>query len=183
MTAKISRTLHLVIPIEQGDKTLFAHSTPIATETFDAYFLPIAKTFAAIYTEGLGVISGPRVAAKILKTVAESLGQWDEVKQGLMAEIRRLTSVFAPTDKGWDMIPLEEAINKQIIDTDDASEVDNAIVFFTLVWHMHKRTDRAEVISGMASLWGARSESLNSTEFLASLQTSTAAAATGKSAA
>ena len=67
---KINRKLHLVIPIEQGNKTLYAHSTPVEAETFDNFFLPIAKTFSAIYSEGLGVIAGPRIAAKLLRRVS-----------------------------------------------------------------------------------------------------------------
>ncbi len=183
MTVRINRKLHLVIPIEQGDKTLYAHATPVETEVFDTYFLPIAKTFSSIYTEGLGAVAGPRVAAKMLKQVSEALGQWDDVKQGFMAEIRRLCNVFAPTDSGWSMIPLEEAISKKIIDKGDASEVENAIVFFTLTWLMHKKTDRERIISDAAGLWGARIESLNCTEFRDSLQMLIAKDNSGKAAA
>lgn len=192
MTAKINRKLYLVVPIQQGERTLYAHSAPIASETFDAYFLVLAKTFAAIYAEGLGVMAGPRVAARLLRSVAESIGQWEAsdkqpgantVKDGLMRDIRQRTNIFAPTDHGWDMIPLEEAIKKGVIDQEDASEVDNAIVFFTVAWHMHKRTDREEVLSSAALLWGAQLESLGATDFQTSLGTSTTDAGTGKSAA
>jgi len=182
MTVKINRKLHLVIPIEQGERTLYAHSTPVETETFDTFFLPIAKTFSAIYTEGLGVIAGPRIAAKMLKQVSESINQWDEVKTGFLAEIRRLTNVFAPTDTGWSMIPLDEAINKKVIDKDDASEVENAIVFFTLSWLMHKKTDREKILHDAAALWGARVEYLSCTEFRDSLPILTAKDSSGKKA-
>ena len=180
MTAKISRRLHLVIPITQEGKTLYAHSTPIGAETFDMFFLPIAKTFSAIYTEGLGVIAGPRVAAKLLRRVAESLNQWDEVNTGLVAEIKRLTNVFAPSDTGWKMYPLDDAIRTNIIDKEDGAEVENAIVFFTLAWHMHNRNDREPVIRDAAILWGARTESLNCTDFRDSLQISTNVEPIGK---
>lgn len=175
MTLKVNRQLHLVIPITQGEKTLFVHSTPVSSEQFDTFFLVIAKTFSAIYAEGLGAVAGPRVAAKLLRRVAESLGEWEDVKVGLVDEIRRMTNVFAPTDKGWQMIPLDDAVTSKLIDKEDASEVENAIVFFTVTWLMHKRTDREEVVTAAASLWGARIDSLSCTAFLDSLRTSTTA--------
>ena len=61
----INRKLNLVIPIERADGSqIFTHSTPISAEVFDKYFLVIAKTFSAIYSEGLGPLGGPRVAAR-----------------------------------------------------------------------------------------------------------------------
>lgn len=173
MTPKVNRKLHLVLPIAQEGRTLYVHSTPIASETFDAFFLPIAKTFSAIYTEGLGVIAGPRVAAKLLRRVSESLNQWDEVNTGLLAEIKRLTNVFSPSDTGWKMIPLDDAARTNVIDKDDVAEVENAIVFFTLAWHMHNKRDREPVVKDAAVLWGARTEYLNCTDFRDSLPIST----------
>jgi len=169
MTLKINRKLHLVIPVEQGDKTLYVHSTPVGTETFDMFYLPIAKTFSAIYTEGLGMVAGPRIAAKLLRTVSESLNRWEEVQKGLVAEINRLTNVFSPTDTGWKMIPLDDAIRTNVIDAEDTAEVENAIVFFTLVSLMHNKTEREIVIQGAVKLWGARAELLNCTAFRDSL--------------
>lgn len=186
MTPKINRKLHLVVPVEQGDLTLHVHSTPVDGEIFDDFFLPISKTFSAIYQEGLGVVGGPRVAAKMLKAVAETLGIWDSedpeaktVKRGFMAECHRLTNVFVPGDKGWQMLPFDDAVRTGVIDKDDASEVENAVVFFMLVWLMHRRTERQSVLEGAASLWGARVTSSNCTEYRDSLPTSTPAASSG----
>jgi hypothetical protein len=58
-------------------------------------------------------MSGPRVAAMILKDKAIELGVWDGpegVERGLIQEIRRLANVFVPTDKGWETIPINEAV-------------------------------------------------------------------------
>ena len=55
---KINRALNLVIPIDSEKGQLFVHSTPISREIFEQYFLVISKTFAAIFSEGLGAIAG-----------------------------------------------------------------------------------------------------------------------------
>lgn len=193
MTPKPNRKLHLVVPVEQGPVTAYVHSTPVDGDVFDTFFLPISKTFAAIYQEGLSVVSGPRVAAKMLKAVSTSLGIWESesgdperigltVKGGLMAEIHRLTNVFVPTpENGWSMVPLDDAIRLGVLDAEDVDEVENALVFFTLAWLMHKRTDRQQVLEGAASLWGAQVTFSTCTAFRDSLPTSTAAASSGKS--
>jgi len=183
---RINKRLHLVIPVTREDGTvLYAHSTPISEEIFDAHFLVIAKTFSAIYAEGLGPLAGPRVADKILRRVARNLGEWDKSDgtpgpaQGLVAEMRRLTNVLAPGAKGWEMRQFEEALSAQLIDATDASEIEAALTFFTVASAMHRRVDLKEILEAAAGLWGARIEYLNCTEYLNSLRTSTEAASTG----
>ncbi|MGH8321582.1 MAG: hypothetical protein ACRESI_06480 [Gammaproteobacteria bacterium] len=178
--AEISRRLHLVIPIQLTKSTLYAHITPIDTTTFDTFFLPIAKTFSRIYTEGLGIVAGPRVASKLLKLVAEDLGTWEQVRSGLVAEIRRLTNILCLETAGWKLYPFEDAVRNKIIDAEDASEVENAAVFFTLISHMHKRNERELIMTPVAALWGARVELLNCTEYQSSLPTSTSVESIGK---
>ena len=178
--AKINRQLNLVIPIEQGESTIYAHATPVSSETFDSYFLTIAKAFSAIYSEGLGIIAGPRVAHNVLRKVSEELGNWDEIKRGLINEIHRLTNVFAPQDKGWQMIPYDDAVRTGVIDAEDVGEIESALVFFTLSWHMHKRNAREEILQGASALWGAQITSLSCTEYRDSLPTLTAGENTGE---
>lgn len=179
---RIDRRLNFVIPIDQDGKTLYVHAMPISREVFERYAIVIAKTFAAIYNEGLGILAGPRVAAHVLKKIAVASGEWDGdggVARGLMAEIRRLANVLLPGPKGWETVPLEDAIRREMIDPDDASEVENAIVFFCVASSMHKRAELKVVLDGASKFWGARVESLNCTEFAASLPMSTAGASTG----
>lgn len=181
MTPKISRNLHLVIPVEQNGVTLHVHSTPLSSEIMDDFFLPIAKAFAAINGEGLGVLAGPKVAARILKAVSERLGIWDSdnpdehktVKSGVVAEIHRLTNVFVPGPTGWQMQPLDDAVRTGAIDKDDAADVENIITFFTVMWLMHKKDVREQTMTSAAELWGGQLTSLNCTGFRASLPTST----------
>jgi hypothetical protein len=179
---RLDRRLNFVIPIEQDGKTVYVHSMPISRDVFERYAIVIAKTFAAIYNEGLGIIAGPRVAAHVLKKVAVASGEWDGesgVARGLMAEIRRLSNVLVPGAKGWETVPLEDAIKRGMIDPEDASEVENAVVFFCVASSMHKRAELKAVLDGASMYWGARVESSNCTEFAASLPTSTAGANTG----
>lgn len=175
MTAKLNRRLYLVIPIEQEGKTVYAHCSPVSTEQFANSYLLMAKAFAKLYKEDLGVLAGPRVAAMLLKEVAASLGKEEEGVR-LLQDLRRLINVIGPTENGWVPLPFEDALKSGAIDREDAEEVENASAFFTLAWRMHKRSEREEVLTGAAAIWSAQLTSLACTEYLASLPTSTTAA-------
>lgn len=186
--ASINRKLHLVIPLKQESRTVYVHSTPLDRSVMDSFFLPIAKTFAAINAEGLGILAGPKVASRLLKAVSESLKIWDSdnpedmtVKSGVLAEIRRLTNVFVPGPEGWQMLPLEDAVKTRIIDADDAEGVENIIVFFTVNWLMHSKEARVGVMESAAELWDAQLVSSTCTEYRDSLRTSTPAESSGES--
>jgi hypothetical protein len=170
-------TLNFVMPIErENGMTVHVYATPISRAVFERYYMVMAKTFNTIYSGGLGIMSGPRVAAMILKDTAIDLGVWEGsegVERGLIMEIRRLTNVFVPTPNGWETIPIHEAIAKGHLDEDDMSEVENALAFFTVASHMHRKTDRKGILDGASKLWGARLESLSSSEYCASLSKST----------
>lgn len=184
---KLDRRLNLVIPVERGDgTTVYAHSAPISADIFDTYFLPIAKTFSAIYAEGLGPIAGPRVADKVLRKVAQEMGIWDTpggVQHGLVAEIRRLTNVLLPGKNGWELLPYEDALKQKTIDQDDAHEIEAALTFFMVASAMHRRADLEAILNGAMNLWGARTELLSCTEFLNSLRTLSEVGNTGETAA
>jgi len=182
---KIDKKLNLVIPIETDDGTLYVHSMPIRREIFDTYFLVLSKTFAAIHGEGLGEIAGPRVAALILKKIAMDTGMWEGemgVQRGLINEIHRQTNVLVLGDKGWQTVPYDEAISKQLISADDAVEVENAITFFIVSSAMHRRAMVKKMVEGAAVLWGGQISSLNCTEFASSLPTSTETVNSGETA-
>ena len=172
---QIDKRLNLVVPVYQdGDKVLYVHSAPIRRETFERYFFVISKAFATIYQKGLGAMAGPRIAAMLLKKIAQEDGEWEGplgVERGLFAEIHRLSNVIAPGDKGWEQIPFEEALRLKLIDDDDASEIENAICFFILASAMHRKTELTGVLEAVKGLWGAQTTSFNSTEYIASLPT------------
>jgi hypothetical protein len=177
---EINKRLNLVIPIERADGTMvYAYSIPIAKTIFERYYMVFAKAFSVIYGGGLGIMVGPRVAAMVLRDAAKDLGVWDGpegAEHGLVNEIHRLTYVVVLTERGWETIPFQEAIAKKLIDEEDVGEVDNAISFFTLASHMHRKKDKVGIMEGAVKLWGGHLESLSYTEFCAYLPTSTEAA-------
>ena len=186
----IDRSLSLVIPLERdaGD-LLYVHSTPISSQVYDSYWRVLARTFSDINMQGLGAM-GPRIAAKMLRDVAEEMGVWSDdprakrigVERGLIAEIRRLTNALVPGEKGWELIPIDDAVKSGHVDEEDLEEVDGILVFFTAGSHLFRKATRTELLTGALAPWGARIESLSCTEFLKSLTTSTAGESTGVSA-
>ena len=172
---RIDAKLNIVIEVETDEGTIFVHSVPISRDVFERYFLVISKTFAAIISEGLSFISGPRVAAMMLKKIATDMGVWegrDGVSNGLVAEIRRLSNVIIPTSSGWKTVPFQDAIDKKLMNEDDIAEVEGIIAFFICASAMTRKTEIAAILDRM-QLWGARVTSLNCTEYAASLPTLT----------
>jgi len=177
---KINKALNLVIPIESDDGgTIYVHSTSISRAVFEQFFVVISKAFSQIYNEGLGVTAGPRIAAMMVRKVAEDMGVKDDVEKGLINEMKRLTNVVAPGEHGWETLPLDEAVRTGRISADEMSEVENALAFFSLASAMHRKAEKEAILRGAVSLWGGQITSLNSTEWLASLPTLTVTAPSG----
>ena len=197
---RLDQKLNFVVPIyrtvtrkdadgvehEVDEAVAYVHSTPILRETFDRYCMTLAKTFASIYSDGLGFVAGPRVAMNILQEKATDLNDWDGddgVKNGLLGEINRLTSYIAPGKDGWEAVPLEVALQRKALSDDDVAEVTNAVAFFIVNSAMLRRMDLKTALDGAAKLWGARVTFSGCTEFIASLPKSTVAESTGATAA
>lgn len=192
---KIDRSLNLVIPIEREVGCIYIHSMPIPRVVFEQYFMPISKAFASIYSKGIGVLGGPRIAYLLLKQSAEDLGVWDGqgrselaeierngVKNGLINEIKRLTNVVAIGENGWETLQLDEALKKNLIDEEEEFEALNAIVFFTLNSAMHTRAILLGFLKMMNDSFGTQTTSSNCTEFARSLPTSTTQESSGEKA-
>ena len=181
----IDKKLNLVIPVYQGEKVLYVHSAPIGRVVFERYFMTISKAFTSVYSRGLGTMAGPRVASMLVKKIAIDDGDWEGpagVERGFFAEIRRLSNLIAPTENGWQAIPLEEALAKKMLDEDDASEVENAICFFILASAMHRKKELAGVLDSVKDFWGAQTSSLNCTEYMDSLRISKTEESSGEKA-
>jgi hypothetical protein len=180
---RIDERLNLVIPVKRDGPTIYVHSMPISREVFEANFMLISKAFSAIYSEGLTVIAGPRVAAMLIRHIASEMGIWENSKTGepgagksFLEEIKRLTNVAVPNEKGWGMIPLQVAIDQNLLSPDELSEVMGAVCFFTLNSSMMRSSEILQTLEGMESLWGTQTTSSNITAFIASLEMSTEAA-------
>ena len=171
----INRKLNFVIPVETAPGvTIYVHSTPISREVFDTYFKVFGRAFTEMYSGGYNHVSGPRIAKLLLKQTAVDMGLWDGprgVNSGLFGEIHRITNVVSPGPRGWVATPFEDALKQKTFDEDDLSEIENAIAFFILASAMHRKAEVRPVLELASSLWGARLESLNCTEFTASLPT------------
>ena len=166
---KINKQLNLVVPCEDGDEVIYIHSSPISTEVFEKYHRVIAKAFSVIYSEGLNVISAPRVAAMVLREVAEEMGRLDDINNGLLNEIKRLSNVSILESNGWVSLPLDIAEKRSLIEPETMQEAMNKIVFFILCSAMHTGKQKIAMLEAMAGLWEVALTSLNATEYNKSL--------------
>lgn len=182
---KIDRKLNLVIPIEREDDLgpLYVHAMPLSLPAFQRHALVIAKTFSAIYTQGLSFVAGPRVAAMLLKEIAEDLGRWDGedgVEMGLIFEMRRTAHLICPTPDGWQRLVLDDAVRRGLLDEEELSEIEGILIFFMVASAMHRGQEQTIALTGMARIWNAQLSSLGCTAFLNSLPTSTPADSSGE---
>lgn len=177
---KLSKRLNFVIPVDRGDGSIdYVHAAPIGEETFDKYFMTIGQAFSQLYSGGLGLFAGPRLAAKLIKRVAIASESWegeDGVEKGLFGAMRQRAMFVRP---GSENVLLEEAEAKGMISSEDVSEVENALAFFIVASSMHKRSELPVILGVVSRIWDARTSSLNATEFSASLRTSTADESSG----
>lgn len=184
---KINKKLNLVIPIYGEDEKsprAFIHSTPVGTDIWEKFWEPISMAFTRIMSGGHGSVGGPRVADKLLRKSAETLGVWvgpDGLEKGFWAEVHRLTLVFVQKDNGWEMVPWYEArTNSDVIEPEDVSEVEAALAFFTLASLMHRRSVLKDMLGVALGLWGAGITSLDSTAYQSTLPISTETENTGE---
>jgi hypothetical protein len=174
---RIDKRLNLIIPVETENGRFYVHSTPLSRDVFERYFLVISKTFAAIHAEGLGSFGGPRVAYLMLKKIAIDSGCWEGlggVENGLLSEIKRLSTVIAPTESGYRQMPIESAINGELFNDDDVDDIMGYAVFFICVSAMHKRELVAGTMAIVNSLWSTETSLLSCMEYLNLLPTSIA---------
>lgn len=171
---RINKALNLIIPItSENGETMYVHSTPISRDVFEQFYLVIAKSFANIFSQGLGAIAGPRIAYLMLKKTSEDLGEWDLVERGFINEIIRLSNVAFVGDNGWETLPLNTALEHKKIDKETFDDIEGELVFFTLVSLMNKKNQIQAIMDTVNGLWGSKVKSLDFTEFTNSLQTST----------
>jgi len=176
-------------PVMEAPVVAYVHSTPLPAEVVDQYFMILGQTFSKIFSGGLGLASGPANAMRVMRSLAMEQKAWADdsasgtigVKRGVVDQIERLTTVAVPADNGgWQSVPLAVAVDRKFISAEDKAEVENAIVFFIVASATLARAQRKAMVTAAADLWGAQTSSLSSTEFMASLKTSTATASSGE---
>lgn len=178
---KINRKLNLVIEVERSDGTIaHVHHTPIPEEVYDAHWELITRTVSGMYMKKFLPPVAVRVGLKMLRSVAREMGIEDAMERDLLPNIWRLTNVILPSERGWVPTPLDVVMaSGQGLDPEDIEEVKNYVCFFTSASWVHPRKELASMLYPMLEDSGARFVPSNSTEYAASLPTSTAAVNTG----
>lgn len=180
---KISRNLNLIIPVRTEKGNGWIHATPISKEVFKEHFFILSKTFSAIFSEGLGVVAGPRVAFLMLERISRDSGIWDDdkgVRNTLVNEIIRLANLVYPVEgKGYDTIPLDMALEREIVELDDVA---GELVFFTCVSSINSPEQAKGTLDVVNGIWNTQYSSLNLTDWIASLPTLKPAASSGATA-
>lgn len=179
----INAALNLAFPVragENGEPLIWAYHTPISTEVFTANHRIIAATNASMWGKGLkyAATAGVRIANLTLLDISKAdAEEWGVADSGpsFLAELKRLTFILAPGPNGFDMVQVDAALQRNIIDAEDWSEAEAEIVFFTSGYAMAKKAGRRTFCELVASVIGGSITSLPPLEFLASLPTSTTA--------
>ncbi|EKY6588676.1 hypothetical protein QFO50_003799 [Escherichia coli] len=180
---KISRNLNLIIPVRTEKGNGWIHATPISKEVFKEHFFILSKTFSAIFSEGLGVVAGPRIACLMLERISSDMNIWDGekgVRNTLENEIIRLANLVYPAEgKGYDTIPLDMALERGIVEFDDVA---GELVFFTCVSSINTPEQTEQMMLAVSGMWNSRISSLSLTEWIASLPTLKPVASSGATA-
>ncbi|EJC1862738.1 hypothetical protein NI813_23025 [Escherichia coli] len=180
---KISRNLNLIIPVRTEKGNGWIHATPISKEVFKEHFFILSKTFSAIFSEGLGVVAGPRIACLMLERISSDMNIWDGekgVRNTLVNEIIRLANLVYPVEgKGYDTIPLDMALERGIVEFDDVA---GELVFFTCVSSINTPEQTEQMMLVVSGMWNSRTSSLSLTEWIASLPTLKPVASSGATA-
>lgn len=180
---RITENLNIALPI--GDD-LQAFHTPISREVFELNYKLLASVKAELAGNGIQyqMVSGPRIATLTLldacRAESEKRGDFgadgnpsDTKARALLAEIKRLTMILAPSATGYDMIPVDAAISRGVLESDDWREVESSLVFFTCHASLATKAERSALINATASLLNGASTSLGISEYASSLPEST----------
>ncbi len=172
----INSSLNLVFPIRSENNTplIWAYHTPISTEVFQANYRIIAATKAAIFGKGIAYAAdaGPRIASLTLRDAGRAdAAEWgiEDTAPALLANISRLTHVLAPGKDGFDMVPIDAAISRKVIDAEEWAESESMLVFFTCAYSMALRSNREAVAKASALVLGGSTTSLEPLGWAASL--------------
>lgn len=179
---KLNEALNLVLPVG----ALRAYHTPISREVFEANYRVLAATKAQLSSKGIyyQMDAGPRIACLTLQDEgrkdAEDRGDVDDkgnprdaLTPALLEEIKRLTVILCPSDKGFDLMPVDAAIGAHRLDPEDWAEALSAIVFFTCLCCLSPRASRQDIAKATAGLLKGSTTSLSPMEAATSLPSST----------
>lgn len=181
---EITKDLNLAFPIRWSEKvdkdgnpvpSVWAFHTPISRAVFEANYRVIANTQIAL--AGKGRI-GFRIATLALKDAARADAREfgidsDAGAAALLAEIKRLTTVMAPSESGYRAVDIDRAIANDVIDEEDWEEAQSTLVFFTCAYAICPRAARESVAAALALVMRGSITSSSPSAFAASLAPST----------
>ena len=158
---RIDDSINLVLPLRENDEyvEIYAYHSPISKEVFEANYRAFAAVKAELASKGTTyqMLSGPQIASLVLKEEIAKISPMDDVGgekwiKSIFAELARLTTIVIATANGFDRIPVDVAIKKDLIDSEEWDEVASGIIFFTSHYWMTKRANRKELSNAVASL-------------------------------
>ena len=178
---RIDEKLNIVVPVrrEDGEPGAYVYHAPISREVFEAHFRALSLMHSEIVGRDPSYMgSGIHCASLIFRDVAAAEAakrgpQGVDRSQSLFGEIKRLTTVLAPSAAGWELLPVDAAIAAGHLTADEWSEVESALVFFTGAYWMASSNRRREVMMTVASILGSSTTSSLPSEFAAGLPRST----------
>lgn len=186
---RIDRNLNIVMPIQTANSgKVFVHSASVSRSIFEQFYLELGKVFSQCFdsiNQAHLALSAPQLAYPALKSIATAQGNWDGaggVKFGLVNEIIRLTNVMISGENGWELIPLDTAVKREMLDEDDEAEILSALVFFTAISKVAPKDLKSSFLEMAGSLRGWELTSLDSTEYKNGLPILTKKEPTGKKA-
>ena len=184
---KIDRSLSLVMQVQtDGNGLVYVHSSSISRSVFEQFYLEIGKVFSQCFdsvNQAHLALSAPQLAYPALKSISMKAGNWDGaggVKFGLVNEIVRLTSVLVSGEKGWETIPLDTAVKRNVINEDEEAEILSSLVFFTAISKVAPKDLKNSFLEMAGALRNWELTSSDSTEYLSGLPTLTKKEGTGK---
>ena len=173
---EIDGDLNIVVPIEDPVQ---AFSAPLPESVFKASYRVLARANEEIFGRGMkaALLTGPRTAALAIadagKRIAEEDGkEGDSGASAFLAEVKRITTILAPTDAGFDTLPVDSAIQAGKITADDWSDVLGALCFFMLGSLFETRRARAGLLEFLTGALSCSLTPLNCEAFADSLMTS-----------
>jgi len=184
---KIDRNLNLVMQVQTGRNGLvYIHSASISRSVFEQFYLELGKVFSQCFdsiNQAHLALSAPQLAYPALKSLALKAGNWDGnggVKFGLINEIVRLTNVIMSTEKGWETIPFDVAVKREILDEDEEAETLSSLVFFTAISKVAPKDLKNSFLEMAGALRNWEISSLDCTAFQNGLPIQTNPETTGK---
>ena len=157
----------------------YVHHTPILEGVYNSHSWIIIQAIHRLYSARMTPPIASRVALNVLMQIAKENGPLAEkaLLEGLLPEVWRNTMVLMQTERGYEQLLLPEA--EKLLPSDDVREVRNYVVFFTSASWFHWRQEREDGLYPAMIESGAQIVSSSSTEFLASLPTSTPPGSSG----